>query len=42
VRLGDLSGASPKRINATAAPLQDADFTVQASNAVRLEMWENG
>jgi 2-dehydropantoate 2-reductase len=37
---GELNGASSKRADAIATTMQDAGFTVQASNAVLLEMWE--
>jgi 2-dehydropantoate 2-reductase len=37
---GELNGASSKRTDAIATTMQDAGFTVQASNAVLLEMWE--
>jgi 2-dehydropantoate 2-reductase len=37
---GELSGASSKRTDAIATTMQNAGFTVQASNAVLLEMWE--
>src|SRR5690348_6015442 len=37
---GELNGASSKRTDAFAATMQDAGFTVRASNAVLLEMWE--
>ena len=37
---GELNGAPSKRIDAIATTMQDAGFTVRASNAVLLEMWE--
>jgi 2-dehydropantoate 2-reductase len=37
---GELNGARSKRIDAIATTVQDAGFTMRASNAVLLEMWE--
>jgi 2-dehydropantoate 2-reductase len=37
---GELNGGHSKRIDAIATTMQDAGFTVRASDAVLLEMWE--
>jgi 2-dehydropantoate 2-reductase len=37
---GELNGAPSKQIDAIATTMQDAGFTVRASNAVLLETWE--
>jgi 2-dehydropantoate 2-reductase len=37
---GELNGAPSKRIDAIVTTMQDAGFTVRASNTVLLEMWE--